>query len=300
MVCFVILHYIAYEETIDCIESIIKNVKGDKHIIVVDNASPNNSGKQLKKMYQDNSLVTVLLSDSNLGFAKGNNIGYKYAVDYHNPEFIVVMNNDMVIEQESFIDEIKKSYNEYKYAIMGPDIFSTKINNHQNPQTRKILSLKELKQKYYKLVLKYKLKSIIYLKSKIKKNITNIEQNNVIKDNYVKDIVINPLLHGSCYVFSQLFISSNKDMCFFDKTFMYMEAEILHYIANRDKLKMIYYPYAKVIHHEDVSTDKEYSKQYDKSIFTIKCLMDSCKAFIKLIENDNKRNIGVGCGKNKQ
>ena len=294
MVCFVILHYIAYEETFNCIESIINNVKGKKHIVVVDNASPNKSGEKLKQKYINNPLVTVLTSGSNLGFAKGNNIGYKYAIENIEPNFIVVMNNDMVIEQETFIDEIKKSYEKYNYAIMGPDIFSTKINNHQNPQTRKILSLKELKQKYYKLKLKYYFRALIYLKWKFndfiyKKENDKIYANNQMQDNnYIDNVVVNPLLHGSCYVFSDLFINLNKEACFFDKTFMYMEAEILHYMANKQNLKVIYYPNAKIIHHEDVSTNQTYSKKYKKSIFTIKCLMDSCKEFIHLIENDNK------------
>lgn len=295
MVCFVILHYIAEKETVNCIESIINNVKGEKHIIVVDNASPNDSGEKLQARYEENPIVDVLISQSNLGFAKGNNIGYKYALERYDPDFIVVMNNDMIIEQETFIEEIKKSYNEYNYAIMGPDIYSTKKNDHQNPQTRKILSLKELKKKYYKLCLKYNLKGIVYLKWKLKKLFpkTCEMEHKIIESNYVDHVVVNPLLHGSCYVFSKVFTSKNREHCFFDKTFMYMEAEILHYIANRDDLKQIYYPNVKVIHLEDISTNQEYSKQYDKSIFTIRCLMNSCKAFIDLIERDNKKQNNI-------
>lgn len=293
MVCFVILHYIAEEETIECIESIINNVKGDKHIIVVDNASPNNSGKNLEKIYRDNNLVSILISEYNLGFAKGNNLGYKYAVDNYKPDFIVVMNNDMVIEQEAFIEEIIKSYNKYNYAIMGPDIYSTKKYYHQNPQTRKVLSLEELKQKYNKICLKYHLRGLLYLKWKLYQFIPKMkikEESNVKKDNYVDEVINNPLLHGSCYIFSKEFIHLNRESCFFDKTFMYMEAEILHYQAAKNGLKVIYYPHAKIIHHEDVSTDKEYSRQYEKSVFTLKCLKNSCREFIKLIENDNKEN----------
>lgn len=294
MVCFVILHYIAYEETVSCIESIINNVRGEKHIVVVDNASPNNSGECLRKLYKDNPNITVLISNLNLGFAKGNNIGYKYAVENFKPDFIVVMNNDMVIEQEDFIEEIIKSYNQYQYAIMGPDIYSTKKNNHQNPQTRKVLSLNELKGKYQKLCLKYYFRWLLYIKWRLYKVIhqKQIEyKNNKVEDNYVDHVVENPLLHGSCYVFSELFISVNKNSCFFDETFMYMEAEILHYIASRDRLKEIYYPNAKVIHHEDVSTNQEYSRQYEKSIFTIRCLKDSCRAFINLMESDKEKDI---------
>ena len=37
MTCFVILHYMAADETIKCVDSILNNVEGEKKIIVVDN-----------------------------------------------------------------------------------------------------------------------------------------------------------------------------------------------------------------------------------------------------------------------
>ena len=60
MVCFVILHYMALEETILCVESIRGSVEGEKKIIVVDNCSPNGSIKGLEEKYQDAGDVDVL------------------------------------------------------------------------------------------------------------------------------------------------------------------------------------------------------------------------------------------------
>ena len=54
--CFVILHYIAAEETEKCVESLLR-LAGDKKIIIVDNASPNGSGKKLQEMYRDEAAV---------------------------------------------------------------------------------------------------------------------------------------------------------------------------------------------------------------------------------------------------
>lgn len=67
---------------------------------------------------------------------------------------------------------------------------------------------------------------------------------------------------------------------------MYLEAEILYYQSLRDKEKMVYCPDVHVDHHEDVSTDAEYQKQYKKSIFSIRCLLQSTDAFIHLLEED--------------
>lgn len=47
-------------------------------IIIVDNCSPNGSGKQLEKMYSKCINITVIINEENQGFAKGNNLGYQY------------------------------------------------------------------------------------------------------------------------------------------------------------------------------------------------------------------------------
>ena len=67
---------------------------------------------------------------------------------------------------------------------------------------------------------------------------------------------------------------------------MYMEAEILYYQARRDGEKMIYDPGLKVDHHEDVATDATFKKQSQKSIFTVKCMLQSTKAFLDLMDRD--------------
>ena len=46
MTAFVILHYRAIDTTRSCVKS-IRALAGDKHIVIVDNASPNGTGKVL-------------------------------------------------------------------------------------------------------------------------------------------------------------------------------------------------------------------------------------------------------------
>ena len=108
-------------------------------------------------------------------------------------------------------------------------------------------------------------------------------------ENFVREVVVNPLLHGSCYVFSRDFLSRHPNECFYSKTFMYLEAEILYYQAIRDGEKMLYCPALRVEHHEDVATDAEFKKQYQKSIFSVRCLLQSTAALIELMERDGIR-----------
>ena len=294
MTCFVILHYMAADETIKCVDSILNNVEGEKKIIVVDNFSPNDSYDILLKKYHGCECVDVLKTKKNLGFAKGNNFGYYYAVKKYHPEFVTVMNNDMEIFQKDFIEHIYSSYKQYNYDILGPDVYSTKMEYHQNPQTRKILTLNELKSKYRKLVIKDRLLFLVCLKWYIKKflkldNDEQKERERKKKIPYVDEVKEQVLIHGSCYVFSPLFIKKHPKNCFYPKTFMYMEAEILYYLANKNGEKIIYYPHMKVYHHEDAATDATF-KSYKKSTFSVKCLKQSVKAFIDLMEKDINEN----------
>ena len=63
---FVVLHYIAIEDTIECINSIINHIDTDNYeIVVVDNASPNNTGNDLLKKYKNHEKVSVILNNKN-------------------------------------------------------------------------------------------------------------------------------------------------------------------------------------------------------------------------------------------
>ncbi len=49
--------------------------------------------------------LTLILNEENLGFAKGNNVGIKYALKY-NFDYIMLLNNDTVVSQKSFLNEM--------------------------------------------------------------------------------------------------------------------------------------------------------------------------------------------------
>lgn len=87
-VCYVILHYNTIDKTIQCISSVLKqkiqSIKTDVKIIIVDNGSLNNSGKILQKKYKTNKAVHIIIEKENHGFARGNNIGYQYAMYQEN------------------------------------------------------------------------------------------------------------------------------------------------------------------------------------------------------------------------
>ena len=100
---FLILHYCVPDMTIECIETIRERIAYKSYqIVVVDNASPDGSGRTLREKYADDSDIHILLNQENEGFARGNNTGYRYAVQNLHPDFLVVMNNDVLMIQPDF------------------------------------------------------------------------------------------------------------------------------------------------------------------------------------------------------
>lgn len=65
-------------------------------------------------------LVILIKADQNYGFAEGNNIGIRFSLRALNPEFVVVLNNDTVVN-EDFLGEMVSVVNENAdVGIVGP------------------------------------------------------------------------------------------------------------------------------------------------------------------------------------
>lgn len=294
MIGFIILHYVAINETINCINSIKKNIKHKKKIVVVDNCSPNNSGELLKEKYSQDKDVIILINEKNEGFAKGNNIGYKYIKTNYNCNYIVCMNNDIEINDQCFFEKINNIYNKYKFDVLGPDVFCTTLQIHQSPKRLKSYTYDDIVKEYKKyqsrcknkLIVKFK---IFFKKIPLLKRITylfRIKKNNI---NYKKEYSNVPL-HGSCVIFSKDFVKK-RNYAFYDKTFMYFEMEILDYECKRDNLKELYCPDIKVLHHHNVSTNLTYSTEFEKIVFMNENIKKSLEEFLILMKKDKKRNL---------
>ena len=79
-IAFVVLHYMNYETTEKAVENILSNCDTKNMvIIIVDNASTNNSYNILAEKYAASESVVLLRNQKNLGFACGNNVGFCYA-----------------------------------------------------------------------------------------------------------------------------------------------------------------------------------------------------------------------------
>lgn len=107
-VLFLILNFKTYQETIKLTDMLLKEGLIDKHILIVDNASPNESYTELYNKYSGCESVDVILSPDNGGYAKGNNFGLRYAKKYM-PKYVCIINNDVHFSMQT-IEQLCKWY----------------------------------------------------------------------------------------------------------------------------------------------------------------------------------------------
>lgn len=125
----IVLNYNNYQDTIECIDSILKLNYSNYNLILIDNASTNDSfdhlndhleylkGKSPQYNYQliednendnldDNCHIYLIKSNENKGFASGNNIGIDISMRCTNCEYIWILNNDTVVDSESLTNQV--------------------------------------------------------------------------------------------------------------------------------------------------------------------------------------------------
>ena len=67
--------------------------------------------------------LILIKNDENAGFAEGNNIGIRYALNYLNSDYILLLNNDTVVDKEFLVEMLKVSESDDKIGIAGPKIY---------------------------------------------------------------------------------------------------------------------------------------------------------------------------------
>ena len=131
---FIVLHYNCFEETKACVDSILALEQSEQtQIVVMDNASVNDSLTRLQQTYGDNPQVHILHNESNEGFSAGNNKAYAYAKQHWDCVFVVFANNDLLFEDKEFIRKVREEYEASGFGVLSPDIFHTTLKIHQSP-----------------------------------------------------------------------------------------------------------------------------------------------------------------------
>jgi len=117
----VILNYASYVDTIRLVKELqYQSISKKLQIIIVDNCSPNESYDKLKKLPKCYDNVVVLQTEENLGYAKGNNYGLQYLEENGNPDYVTILNNDVILPNDCFERLIERYKQLDKAAVIAP------------------------------------------------------------------------------------------------------------------------------------------------------------------------------------
>lgn len=119
-ISIILVNWNGKEDTLACLASLRKlKVKSLKlKVIVVDNGSTDNSVEVIREKFPD---VEVIETGKNLGFAGGNNVGIRKALE-DGADFVWLLNNDTSVDENALI-ALLEAYKDPRVGIAGSKIY---------------------------------------------------------------------------------------------------------------------------------------------------------------------------------
>lgn len=123
-VLIIILNYGTYDLTLKMINELHSKLEYNNYsIMVVDNCSPNESVEVLENQSKDLNYIFIA-NKKNTGYAAGNNIGIRYAID-NGYKYSWILNNDVELREKSILRELVGILEQCDdIACIGPKIYN--------------------------------------------------------------------------------------------------------------------------------------------------------------------------------
>ncbi|OGU15519.1 MAG: glycosyl transferase [Geobacteraceae bacterium GWC2_53_11] len=144
-VAIILVNWNGWQDTIECLESLLNLDYPDFRIVVCDNGSNDDSLHKIRNWADQHGikyvgyqrleaetgglptvdpLLTLIRTDKNLGFAGGNNVGLRYAMARGNAAYSWLLNNDTVVEPDALTHLIERAEQQPRIGICGSTILA--------------------------------------------------------------------------------------------------------------------------------------------------------------------------------
>lgn len=283
-----ILHYGSRDITWRCLDSVLKccaKAAPPPQIVLVDNGM-GNLGAETEAKYASQN-VKIIQSGKNLGFARGNNLGFRYLKCDCGCDFILLLNNDTIVTQSNFLEKIGNAYEETGAAVIGPRICTkdSPQGGQDNPGALRNFSLQEWQsnRRYYQRELLretvFLQKPFEYVKSLLK---SVLKKNSGQQRKDISKPVLNCILNGCAMFFTPAYLADFDGLD--DRTFMYGEEHILFEHMMRSNKITYYDPSIEIYHDHQAATSQTYTSRRAKRIFQLKNMINSAETMIQVIK----------------
>ncbi|BDZ69000.1 glycosyltransferase family 2 protein [Methanobacterium ferruginis] len=164
-VAIIVLNWNTWKDTIECLKSLNQINYPNYNVIVVDNGSVDQSIEKIEKFCETNNIfyeyleyyenshdvtyfkkfnrdfternrnnlrLTIIKNKYNYGFTKGNNVGISYAKEIFDPCYILLLNNDTVVENNFLNELVYYGVKNPKVGFLSPKIYFFDYNGKKN------------------------------------------------------------------------------------------------------------------------------------------------------------------------
>lgn len=125
-ICVIILNYGTADLAIASAASALADIDGlNGEVVVVDNASPDNSYHKLlawRSTLPHETPLHVILSSTNSGYSSGNNLGLKS----RDAEYYVLLNSDTLVKPGAFSKMLESMRRDTRIGLLGPKLIDGK------------------------------------------------------------------------------------------------------------------------------------------------------------------------------
>jgi len=227
----IIVSYNSISYLKECIDSLYRfRPRFDFEIIVADNASTDGSAELVRKNYPS---VRLIINEKNLGFSAANNIAIKNS----NSKYLLLINSDCEVFEKSIDNMVIFMEQNIHTGIMGPKIKNTDGSI-------------QLSCRQFPSFFDAGMHTILH----------NIAPNNRFTRRYkLADVGRNEpfevdWVSGSCMLIKREALNDTGLMD--ERYFMYVEDTDICFQMWKKGWKVIYYPFAQVLHHIGGSTGR--------------------------------------------
>lgn len=115
----ILLNWNGWRDTIECLRSLEGLDYPSCELVVVDNGSTDDSVARIGEAYPD---IALIEAGGNLGFAGGNNLGTRYALQ-QGAEYVWLLNNDTVADPRALTAMVEVAEEDPKIGAVGSVIY---------------------------------------------------------------------------------------------------------------------------------------------------------------------------------
>jgi len=144
-VAIIVLNWNGWSDSVECLQSIFRSTYGFYQVILCDNGSSDDSVARLKAWATEQSIafaeycplarafcadseegapIVFMQIDENLGYAGGNNVGMRYALDTLGADYVWILNNDTVVEPRALAELVALAESDRTTGVIGAKLLS--------------------------------------------------------------------------------------------------------------------------------------------------------------------------------